>query len=225
MAQSIVNVKASFVEGKVSITYDLVGGNSDQKYVVSLFGSHDNYTKPLMSVSGDIGQEISPGNSKSIEWNAQVDLSEYKGSITFRVRAEPIALAYSFVDEPSGYRRGKTGEIQWQGGSASDNVTIELLRNGSVVQQVFNNRNSGNTNWSVSQDMEKGTGYQFRLRSSNGQAITGNTFAVKSKVPLALKIVPVLVVGGVAAALLGGGGDPDPGTSGNDLPVAPAAPN
>ena len=217
--QSVNNVRASFQDGKVIVTYDLTGGNEKQTYNVSLFSSHDNYAKPVLSVFGDVGS-INSGVAKRSVWDAALDLGEYKGTLTFRVSADPLPLAYEFT-KPSlstSYRRGKSASITWEGGAASDNVTIELLNNGNVIQQISNARNSGVQNWAIPKDFAKGSGYQVRLRSSNGQSITSNNFSIKSKIPLALKIAPV-VIAGVIILLI-----PDPPPPVVDLPEAPNAP-
>lgn len=219
--QAISNVRASFEAGKITVTYDLTGGNDKQAYNVALYSSHDNYKKPVISVSGDVGNNKNAGVAKRIVWDAQVDLGEYKGALTFRVSADPIPLAYSFIEPTAStkYRRGKSASIAWEGGAPADNITIDLLNNGNVVQQISSARNSGIQNWIIPKDMTKGDGYQVRLQSSSGQNITSNIFSIKSKIPLALKVLPVLVVGGVIALLIN-----DPPPPAEELPKAPSAP-
>ncbi len=227
-SQSINNVRATFQDGKITITYDITGGNEKQVYNVSVYSSHDNFSIPLLSVDGDVGPNKQPGVSKSIVWDAKLDLGEYKGPLTFRVSADPVPLPYSFTkpNTATSYRRGKQATIEWEGGVDSDNITIELMKDGAVLQQLSNARNSGIQNWAIPKDMEKGAGYSLRLRSSSDQSITSNLFSIKSKIPLVLKIAPVVVVGGVVALLASGGSDPDPvNGGGTELPVAPAAPN
>lgn len=219
--QAISNVRATFEDGKITVIYDLTGGNEKQAYNVALYSSHDNYAKPVLSVSGDVGNSKEAGVAKRIIWDAQVDLGEYRGALTFKVSADPIPLGYSFSNPSvsSSYRRGKSATIAWEGGSPADNITIELLDNGNVVQQISDSRNSGVQNWSISKEMTKGNQYQFKLRSSTGQNITSNLFSIKSKVPLVLKIAPVLVAGVVIALLID---NPPPPVE--ELPVAPTAP-
>src|SRR6266850_4032298 len=83
LSQSIENVKASFRDGKVTVVYDLTGGKPNQKYSLQLFGSHNNFNSPLTQVSGDVGQNIGSGKEKKIEWNAKLELDEFKGNIAF----------------------------------------------------------------------------------------------------------------------------------------------
>jgi hypothetical protein len=221
--QSINNVRASFQDGKVVVTYDLTGGNEKQSYHVSLFSSHDNYASPVLSVSGDVGSNRQSGVANRIVWDVGLDLGEYKGTLTFRVSADPLPMAYEFTKPAlsTSYRRGKQASISWNGGMVSENVTIELLNNGNVVQQISNARNSGIQNWAIPKGMAKGSGYQLRLRSSNGQTINSNNFSIKSKVPLALKVAPVVIAGLVIALLPTSDPGPDRIV---DLPAAPSAP-
>ena len=228
LGQSVGNVHAAFQNGKVTVTYGISGGNEKQTYNVALYSSYDNFAQPLVSVTGDVGNNKTGGPAKSIVWDATTDLGEYKGPLTFRVVAVPLAMPYSFIQPAmaSSYRRGKQAEIRWEGGLASDDITIELLKEGTVLRQLSGTKNSGAQNWAVPKDMQKGPGYSLRLKSSTGQSITSNVFSIKSKVPLALKVAPLLVVGGLVAVLVGGGGGPGPEpNNGNDLPVAPSAPN
>src|SRR5688500_3484254 len=91
-AQSLQNIHASFQDGKVLISYDLTGGNPQQKYNLNLYGSHNNYRYALSSVKGDVGTNISGGIGKRIEWNAAEKLAVFSGEITFKIKGEAVAL-------------------------------------------------------------------------------------------------------------------------------------
>jgi hypothetical protein len=218
-SQSIENVKATFGEGKVTLSYDLLRTDPNQSYFVEVFGSHNNYSSALKTVTGDVGSNIKGGTGKKITWDVKTDLVTYKGEITFRVKGNPVA-AWVFKNPTDGgsVRRGKSTVIQWEGGSPQQAVTVELYR-GSEKMETLAPSNTGNSfTWSVPKDFEKGK-YAIKL-SSGGQNITSGTFSVKAKVPLLLIVLPVAIVGGVAAVLGGGsGGGETPPAS--DLPAAP----
>src|SRR5258706_12104077 len=95
-AQSIQNVKATFQDGKATIVYDLTSGKTNQKYSLELFSSHNNFSTPLASLSGDIGKSITSGTGKKIIWNAAEELGEYHGDITFRVKGSLIIAPFAF---------------------------------------------------------------------------------------------------------------------------------
>lgn len=90
--QRLENIRAEAIAGgdRVAITFDITGGQEGQKFRVSIYGSHNNFSAPLQLVSGDVG-EITPGKNKRVEWNAKNELVEFNGNVTFEVRADGIA--------------------------------------------------------------------------------------------------------------------------------------
>src|SRR5579859_7040192 len=93
--QSVKNIVAkSSADGKVVVTYDLVGTTADQKFSIDLFSSHDNFNLPLSKVNGDVGKNISSGTGKRIEWDAS-ELGEFKGDINLKVKGEAVALPFA----------------------------------------------------------------------------------------------------------------------------------
>jgi hypothetical protein len=222
LAQRIENIKAEVLSDgeRVVITYDITGANSGQKFKISLYGSHDNYANPLSMVNGDVGRdrEIAAGNGKRIEWYAKNELREFSGDITFEVRAEMSASIY--IETPSvgaKFKKGKTLDINWKGGTSSESVRLELLKGGAVVAQIASISNNQRYSWTIPTSIEKGKDYQVRLTADSGTSLSGD-FGISSKMPLYVKLIPLVVVGGVAAILLT---RPDPE---KDLP-APPEPN
>jgi hypothetical protein len=114
--------------------------------------------------------------------------------------------------------------IKWDGGKANDNVQMELLKGGQKISSVPAFKNSGSYPFSFPADLQKGNDYSLRL-ISNGQTIASPTFVLKSKIPLLLKLSPV-IVGAAVIALMGGGGGDTPSTpAAADLAVAPKGPD
>ncbi len=218
-SQSIENVKASFADGKVTITYDLLRSSSSQTYFIEVLGSHNNYSSPLKTVSGDVGSNVKGGAGKKIVWDVKADLITYKGEITFRVKGNPVAAwVFKTPTEGGSIRRGKSTTIQWEGGSPQQAVTVELYKGNEKIETLAQSNTGTSYTWLVPKDFEKGK-YTIKL-SSGGQNITSGTFAVKAKIPLLLKVLPVAIIGGLAAALAGGGGGGETPTA-SDLPAAP----
>ncbi len=222
VAQTIENVKASLQDGKITVVYDLTGGKPNQRYSVQLYASHNNFTSPLTQVTGDVGQNIAPGKEKKIEWNTKAEVDELKGNITFRVKAELIPFPFSFKSPIAGtsVRRGKETLLQWEGGKPDQSVHLELFKNVERVTSVAETKNNGQFTWSVPKDLSKGN-YTLKLTSGK-ESVNSGEFSLKSKIPLAVKVLPILVIGGVVAATSGGGGTKDqtpPASS--DLPAAP----
>lgn len=227
-AQRIENVKATLENDKVIITYDVTGVTSGQRFKAQLYSSHNNFASPLFRVSGDVG-EITPGTGKKIEWDAKSELVTFSGDVTFEVRGHPVTLEVRAVEEKkswsfknptdgSSVRRGTNFTIEWTGGTASENIRLDLMRDGKVLQKLSDLKNNGSFSWSVPKDLEKGVGYQLKV-SSGSEGVTSPVFVIKNKFPLWLKIAPVVVAGGVIAILAGGGGGKESG--GGDLPIPP----
>ncbi len=230
LAQSIQNVKATFLEGKVVVTYDLVGGKPDQKFALDLYGSHNNFSTPLTKVSGDAGKNITPGIGKKIIWEAAQEFSTYRKDITFKVKGEAMALPFLFKTPvaDASLRRGKKTKVKWEGGKPSQSVKLELYQGDKLIITVAETSNTGQYTWSIPKKQSKGS-YTLKLSTTPpsglpaGQAGAGgsetansNAFKIKSKTPFLVKILPVAAVGGVLAFLAGGGG-----SGSNDLPEAP----
>lgn len=217
-AQSIQNVKATFQDGKAIIVYDLTGGRASQKYSLELFSSHNNFSTPLARLSGDFGKSTAGGMGKKIIWNAAEELGEYHGDITFRVKGSLIIAPFAFTTpaEGSSMRRGKKANLAWDGGSPSQNVKLELFKGTERISAVTETQNSGQYTWSVPKGLTKGS-YTLKLTAEK-ESVTSKPFTVKSKMPLLLKIIPFVAVGGVVAAL--GGGSKGEGAA-SDLPAAP----
>jgi len=197
----------------VIITYDLTGGQADQKYKVSVYGSHNNYSTPLSLVSGDVN-EVTPGTGKRIEWNAKGEIVDYNGDITFELRADPIAAALS-LKTPSGVKKGKVATISYQGVAPGESVKLELVKSGVVVNQVGVTSDPSKYTWTVPIDVDKGSDYQIRLTTGT-RSTTSGSFSIKPKTKAWIYIVPAVVVTGVVVFLV-----TRPKSTEKDLPTPP----
>lgn len=220
-AQSINNVKASFNEGRVIVTYDLVGGSLNQKYALELYGSHDNFSKPLTKVTGDVGKNVTPGILKRIIWEATLEFTSYKKDISFKVKGEPMIAPFTFKN-PTGskaLKRGKKTSIEWSGGANSQKIKLELYKGTELASLITETENSGQYIWNIPVKLGKGS-YSIKIstsgESSASESASSKTFTIKPKIPLVYKILPAVVVGGIIAILSSG----KEGSS-NELPVAP----
>ena len=91
-AQKIENVQVLLPGSTVVVTYDITGGNSTDEFTVALTYSSDggnNFSKPLRSVSGDVGEKIKPGRGKKITWDVLKDVNALLGEdFVFKVVAK-----------------------------------------------------------------------------------------------------------------------------------------
>lgn len=229
VAQTFQNVRATAQGDVVVITYDLVASSSDGTFNVELYCSVDNYAAPLTGI-GDIGPNVTPGYNKRVEWNALSALQTYKGDVTFELRGRPVVLKFGFQSPTAGrsVKKGKTTTIQWQGGTAMQQVKITLHRNDQMIGDVTQMLNRGRFEWTVPNDLEKGDGYFLRL-SSGSETVESGRFAVKGKTPMLLVLSPI-AVGGAVLMLSGdnppsgGGGGGGGNTENTALPTPPGPP-
>jgi Ser-Thr-rich glycosyl-phosphatidyl-inositol-anchored membrane family len=195
--QTIENVAATFADGKVIVTYDIKANNPKQQYKIDLYSSHNGYSYALKNVTGDAGSNITSG-TKRIVWDATTELETYSGQVTFKVKGEILPLAFSFITPSStgSMRRGKSNLIKWEGGAPGQNVKLELYEGDTRVTDIADTKNTGQYTWAVPKDFK--TGKNYTLRIANGtQTVNSTAFAVKPKVPLLLKVSPLLIIGAV----------------------------
>lgn len=218
-AQNIENVVAVFADGKVTVTYNLTDGNPKRLYHIELLSSHNNFAYPLRQVAGDIGQNVAIGPNKKVVWDASSEMGKYKGSVSFRVKAEMIALAFAFKTPTEGtsLKRGKTANLQWEGGTPNQNIKLEVHQGKIKVADIAETKNTEQYTWAVPKNFKKGKDYSITL-SDGKETVTSSPFMVKARIPLWMKLSPIVIVA-VAIRLLF---PPEPPPPPFDEKLAPA---
>jgi Ser-Thr-rich glycosyl-phosphatidyl-inositol-anchored membrane family len=213
--QTITNVLSSFDGEKITVSYNLQSKITSQRFNVSVFGSHDGYTQPLV-VIGDAGENVNPGNGKKLTWDAKRYLpSSFNEDVQIKIKAIPQVELAALTFQPLAlktYKKGRSISLQWSGGNPTDKLTLELYKNASQDRVIANSiSNRGSYDWKIPQDV-KGKNYSFRLVNSTNPALQNESekFTVKSRTPVAAIVVPVVVVGaGIAYLMTLGGGESD----------------
>ena len=214
-SQKLENLKAIVQGEKIIVTYDLSQGYAGDKFDILLYASHNNFSSPLQRVNGDVGRGLTPGKGKTIEVDARNEIGNYKGELSFEVRAEVIA-AFALTNNISSAKRGKSIALAWRGGMKNQDVKIELLRAGVSQGAVGTAGNNGMYQWLVPSNHKTGTDYQLRLVNGKETVTTGR-FAIKHKVPTLLKVLPLVAV----ATVVGLVGGSKPGPAKANLPLPP----
>ncbi len=214
-AQRIENVNAVLNQNEtITIRYDLIGSDQNQRFRISIFSSHNNFSSPLNRVSGDVGNDIAPGTNRTILWQAKDELGNYSGNLTFEVRGSVIAatqtgpqpLTFTSPKVNDAFKIGKSMNILWQGGIPNNDVKLELFQNDIRLRNIGTSPNRGNYSYSVPTDL-KGDGFAiklFNLSDPNASVLSGS-FKIRGKTPVYIKLIPVGVAAGVGVALLLGG--------------------
>jgi formylglycine-generating enzyme required for sulfatase activity len=140
---SVTNISVRVIEGtkKVEIRYDLADSDSPA-LTVGLTGSADGgatYALPITTVSGDIGEGISPGSNKAIVWDAGADWPEqFSEQVRFRVNAcEPPMDGFSLIPAGS-FTMGRTsGDTDSNAPPVSVNVSAFYMGKYEVTKALW----------------------------------------------------------------------------------------
>lgn len=199
-AQKIENVRAKIENNLVIVSYDLMApADNDWTFDVYLYSSVNKYTQPLERVSGDIGKNITPGKNKEITWNFGNEIVKFRGEVVFELQVRVFKPFLSFQNpyEGSSFRRGKTNKIDWKGGPQNANLKLELYHDGYKVNTIENTENHGSFRWNIPKNIKPGKGYQIKATNSRNQDAVAFSpeFGIKPKIPLMIKLTPVLAVG------------------------------
>jgi hypothetical protein len=226
IAQKVAVKKVELAGEKIIVYYDLEDSNPNNEYQIFLYSSQNNYSTALTHVKGDVGNEVRPG-SKKIEWSIREELGPYKGKLALEVRGKvyaPFAKIQNF-DVSKKYKRGKTYPLGWKAGSQNP-IHIELYKGSERITGELNHPNNGSYQLSIPGKAKPGDDYRIKLTDSKNsdEVIYSSYFKVGPKIPLLLKVAPVLAVGGIAAVVLGGGGGGDPEPSGGGEITLPPFP-
>ncbi|MEX2234985.1 MAG: GPI anchored serine-threonine rich family protein [Cyclobacteriaceae bacterium] len=218
-AQKASIKKVELAGEKIIVHYDLEDSNPANEYQINLYASQSNFATALTKVKGDVGNEIKAGSNKKIEWNIREELGPFKGKLSLEIRGRmfvPIAKINS-ISEGDKFKRGKSHTLTWKPGN-SNPVTIELLKGDQPISTQNNQPNNGSYSFFIPPHTVVGKDYSIRITDTKDgeNATNSQPFSVTRKVPLLLKVLPILAVGGAVAVLAGGGGGSgDPGTGGN----------
>jgi hypothetical protein len=209
-AQDLENIISFFDGERVTVTYDLKSKNSDQRFNVLVYGSHDNYSRELV-VAGEAGKNVAPGLQKKIVWEAKQFLpASFNADVQVKIVVTPhtefSVLNFETLSRTS-YKTGRKLSVKWTGGNPNDKLDLELLQDNSRKQVVATTlQNNGTYNWKIPKDL-KGKNYSLRLVTSgtNTSNTESETFNIKSNTSPAWFIIPAVLVGGGAAYIVSGG--------------------
>lgn len=202
-AQEFAIKKVELLGDKLLIHYDLIDTVKNRHYTINVFSSRDNFLHPLQRVTGDAGLEVVPGKNRKIVWAAKDELgNQFDGKVALEVRGRlyiPFVRFKGFEDYKI-VKRGKPYILTWTGGTRQNILNFELYRGDHKVWAQPPVANTGSHEIVIPTHVKPGTDYHFRITDTKNKDDIVNTgsFRIKRKIPLALKIVPLFVVAGVA---------------------------
>jgi len=193
VCQKIENLEVVTAGNKIIVTYNISGGFTGDTYDILLYASHNNFRSPVQYVSGDVGKSVTEGRRKKIEWDAKTELGNYVGDISFELQAS-VMPALAFQNKiVSKVKRGKEVELTWRGGVANQDVKIELLKSGTIVEMLGVVSNSGSWSWAIPANQSVGKNFQLRL-VSGGESVVTESFSIRHKIPTAMKAAPIALL-------------------------------
>lgn len=223
-AQSIQITKMKIVNDKMEIYYNIDDSNPNNEYLVTVFSSKNNYSAPHTIVSGDVGQEVKPGDNVAI-WNIKEELGDYQGSLSVEIRASVYIPFVRLKEEEDKkvFKRGNSYELKWRPGNTNP-VHIELFLDDQKVGGQLNHPNDGSFSTVLSKDLKRGAKYKIKVSDAKHPEdfVYTNFFTVKRKVPLLLKVIPFIALGAIVGQVVTDSAEPAGGAA--SLPLPPNAP-
>ncbi|UZR95149.1 hypothetical protein [Chondrinema litorale] len=130
-------------------------------------------------------------------------------SISTKEAPKPIPVkSFAFKDVLPVYKKGFDYQLEWSNKLKESGARLEIRDKDGELQHVIEQSQLRNSTEWTPDDYKVGSGYQFVLRDpKNKEDITySSSFKIVRKVPLFLKIAPVLVVGAVVGVIASGSG-------------------
>lgn len=219
-AQTLVIRQVQLVLDKVIVTYDLEDNNPNNQYFLNLYTSKDNFGTALKNVTGDVGPDVKPGTGKKIEWSIMQEYGNYKGKLSLEVRGKvyvPVVRLQNF-DTKKSYKRGTSHNLHWKPGN-NNPINIELFKGGQRISGDMNIPNNGGHPFFFPKDAKPGKDYRLKITDPKNpdEVLYTGYFKVAPKLPMYIKLAPVLLAGVLVAVLVSnGGGGGDPNDNGNN---------
>lgn len=191
----------------LTLHYDLIDTVKDHTYSIYVYSSKDNFLSPLQKIAGDAGLEVRPGLNRKVVWSAKEELgTDFKGEIELEVRGRlyiPFIRFEGFRDVEQ-RKRGVPFLVKWSGGTRQNILNFQLYLSDKLKHTFPNAPNNSEHKITIPVSVKPGKGYYFKISDTKNkdQVVNTPTFEIKRRYPLALKMLPILAVGGAIYFLL-----------------------
>jgi hypothetical protein len=212
LAQQFSITRVELLEGKIVTYYNLLDTVKERKYTVNVYASRDNFITPLQKISGDVGFEVTPGLNKKIVWDAPTELGPtFSGKVSLEIRGR-MFIPFIRMDQMNKvFKRARNYEITWKGGRSNNIMNFDLYKGEEKVHTFPNVANAGHYSMRIPASVKPGL-YRFRISDTKNkdEVVSTQQFQIKRKVPVLVKVIPILGVGALITLLSGGSdGEPD----------------
>ncbi|HEX8060707.1 MAG TPA: hypothetical protein VF473_07205 [Cyclobacteriaceae bacterium] len=212
---------------QIIVHYDLLDTTKNRTYTVFVYSSLDNFLAPLKKISGDAGLEVKPGPNKRIVWDSKEELGPmFNSGFQLEVRGNVYVpfIQFEGFNAVKVRKRAVPFLVKWFGGTRQNILNFELYKGEKLVYSFPNVPNTYEYKLVIPVSVKPGKGYHLKVSDTKNkdQVVNTGEFAIKRKYSLALKAVPVVLVGGAVYFLTSGHtspkekpGPPDPPGSTN----------
>lgn len=211
-AQDFIVKRLEAAQGKINIYFDLIDTLA-RAYTINVYSSRDNFIAPLQKITGDAGLEIKPGLNKKIVWDAPAELGPaFDGKVALEVRGRAYIpfVRFDRFEEYKALKRGKPYMINWTGGTPQNILHFELYKGDKKVGVNFTDvANTGKYKMTFPHSVKPGKDYTLKITDTKNkdEIVYTGKFAVKRKVPLLVKAIPLVGIGTLVYFLTGGSSD------------------
>jgi hypothetical protein len=228
-AQSIEIKGIEFRDSKLVIDYDLLDSLEGRFYSVRVYSSTDGFLNPLTKIMGDEGLEVKPGRDKTIAWAFKEELPPgFDGKVSVEVRGRIFVpfIGVAGINHYKVFKRKRKYNLTWTGGTAQNVLNFDLYNGEKKVHTFPNLANVGHYAFEFPPHIKPGKDYRFRISDTKNkeEVVYTESFRIKRKAPLLLKIIPTLVVGYAAYFFLQSGKKGAPPDNGLGDPLLPGFP-
>jgi hypothetical protein len=133
-AAEIENVKSEQLEENILITYDISDSSPLQQYEVFVFYSinGEEQSNAIKEVTGDIGETVIGGGTKTVLWNPTKELGGLHGKVKFRVVANPTNLLKTTKGKLDGMTVVASNCVQ-----EGNLITVDLIIDNQKETKIF----------------------------------------------------------------------------------------
>jgi Ser-Thr-rich glycosyl-phosphatidyl-inositol-anchored membrane family len=197
------SIELKFVEikqNKVVVHFDILDSLEARFYSIRVYSSVDGFLNPLEKVSGDVGLEVRPGKNKTVTWTASEELSStFKDKVSLEIRGRIFIpfISTESINQYKLFKRRRKYELTWKGGSPQNILNFDLYKGEKKITSFTNVSNVGHHTFEFATHVRPGKGYRFKISDvkNKEEVVYTNQFTIRRKIPLLLKVLPLVAVG------------------------------
>ncbi len=203
-AQKLLVSEPQIEEGKVSLVATIEASHSPrERYNLYIYSSVNSYARPISYKVTD----MIPGQAYPLSFDGGEEIGSFEGELQFRFEIEASRFPLKIETEKSKFRRGKSLALDWSDYHGVGPYQVELWQNNQLQEVLASRVTETNCEVLLPKKLEKGNDYDLRVKAlANSEMDTEQMpVTIQGKYGIAVKILPVLAVGGVVPLILTSG--------------------